>query len=163
MRCVNGSNARCAALERRHRESARVTKHIQDVPALGILTEQKPVFALVNEITCLLTLDDIHIKFHSVLQNLLLSLVSVEKTVFDSRAVGFGDGLVALVVDGRNLVAEYLAENLRKHLLQQVHTFAMCLKNNDSVVIITDKTRKTVALAVYQPADVGIGAVEITN
>ena len=48
---------------------------IDTPPALGILTEKQPIFALINKITRLLTLDDIHIKFHSVLQNLLFSLV----------------------------------------------------------------------------------------
>ena len=126
---------------------------------MGVALKQTAVLTLVNEETCLLSLEPVNVKAQPVLHgNIGMALAQQEAVTAIDGSLDGQCGL-ALIVDRVQALAHHQLQGNGYLLTADVHAHAVCLHDSSLAIHIYHQSGQQVALAMHQ--SVGIARLTV--
>lgn len=142
-----------------HTEAPRIAESVEDRPAGSIASEQLPVFALVEEESCLLPSFPVYFKQVAIFGDGQGMRLTPQITIGRLLSVAGRQCFAAFIVNslqGRAILSKKLLEGHSERMALEVHTNAVTLNDSRMVVYIYDESWQAITFAMHQPPGIGI-------
>ena len=140
----------CSTPQGIHRESSRITKHIEYLPSLGILFQQTSVLALVNKEAGLLSLHPINLKLQAVLLGHRVGITAKQVARLGINFLHKGQCLVALIVHILQFLRHQPHQSIGNIVTSTMHAHTVSLHHGSISIDVDNQSGQPVTLTVHQ-------------